>query len=180
MSNTVLTERPVLSHFGVFCRDLDAMVDFYASVFGMVETDRGPGQTMPFTIAFMSGSPTQHHQLALASGRGPDDPSTVMQISFKVKDLDELRRAAARATAAGASNMRGLNHGNALSVYFADVEGNTVEVYLDTPWYVSQPHGDPLDLSKPDEQIWADTERLCRSDPSFMTVQEWQEKFATA
>jgi catechol-2,3-dioxygenase len=168
---------PVLSHFGVFCRDLDTMVNFYSTVFDMVETDRGEGHTMPLTIAFMSGNPTQHHQLALASGRGPDAPSTVMQISFKVKEIDSLREAWRRAEEANATNIRGLNHGNALSIYFSDIEDNTVEVYLDTPWYVSQPHGDPLDLSRPDAEIWSATEQICRQDPTFMTVEEWQQTF---
>lgn len=180
MSETTAPSRPMLSHFGVFCRDLDAMVEFYSEVFGMVMTDRGEGHTMPFTIAFMSGNPLQHHQLALASGRGADSPSTVMQISFKVKTLDELRIASGKATTAGATKLRGLNHGNALSIYFADIEDNTVEVYLDTPWYVEQPHGDPLDLSMPDDEIWAATEAMCRQDPTFMTVEEWQQKFNEA
>jgi catechol 2,3-dioxygenase len=171
---------PVLSHFGVFCRDLDVMAEFYTTVFGMVETDRGQGHTMPFTIAFLSGNPQQHHQLALASGRGADSPSTVMQISFKVKTIDDLREAWQRATEAGATAIRGLNHGNALSIYFLDVEENTVEVYLDTPWYVAQPHGDPLDLSRPDADLWAETERICREDPTFMTVEEWQSTFGEA
>lgn len=169
--------KPVLSHFGVFCRDLDAMVEFYSNVFGMVLTDRGEGHTMPFTIAFLSGNPTQHHQLALASGRDPDAPSTVMQISFKVGALDALRDAWQRAEQAGATKLRGLNHGNSLSIYLSDVEDNTVEVYLDTPWYVAQPHGDPLDLTRPDEEIWAETERICRADPTFMPVEEWQRRF---
>lgn len=180
MSDNTAGFRPMLSHFGVFCRDLDAMVGFYSDVFGMVMTDRGEGHTMPFTIAFMSGNPAQHHQLALASGRGAESPSTVMQISFKVKDIDGLRIAARKATAAGATGLRGLNHGNALSIYFADIEDNTVEVYLDTPWYVAQPHGDPLDLAQPDETIWSETERICRADPTFMLVEDWRRKFADA
>lgn len=171
------TFQPVLSHFGVFCKDLDTMVGFYSTVFDMVETDRGEGKTMPFTIAFMSGNPTQHHQLALASGRGEDSPSTVMQISFKVKTIDDLRDAWKRAEAANATELRGLNHGNALSIYFLDVEQNTVEVYLDTPWYVEQPHGDPLDLNRPDDELWAETERIVRADPTFMTVEDWQQQF---
>ncbi|WP_317451387.1 VOC family protein [Gordonia jinghuaiqii] len=169
--------QPTLSHFGIFCRELDAMVAFYTSVFGMVETDRGEGKTMPFTIAFLSGNPTQHHQLALASGRAPGSPSTVMQLSFKVKTIDDLREAWARAESQGATKIRGLNHGNALSIYFSDVENNTVEVYLDTPWYVEQPHGDPLDLSQSDDEIWEQTEQVCRTDPTFMTVEDWQRKF---
>ncbi|MGD9954515.1 MAG: VOC family protein [Candidatus Nanopelagicales bacterium] len=177
MASNEVTAAPMLSHFGVFCRDLDAMVDFYRSVFGLRLTDKGQGITMPFTIAFLSGSPDQHHQLALASGRSGDAPSTVMQISFKVRSLDELRHVAHRAESAGATKLRGLNHGNALSIYFSDIEDNTCEVYLDTPWYVAQPHGDQLDLSRPDEDIWAETERICRADPTFMTVEDWQKGF---
>jgi catechol 2,3-dioxygenase-like lactoylglutathione lyase family enzyme len=176
MSTTDSCFRPVLSHFGVFCRDLDAMVGFYTSVFGMVQTDRGEGKTMPFTIAFLSGNPSQHHQLALASGRGHDAPSTVMQLSFKVAEIDDLREAWKRAETAGASKIRSLNHGNALSIYFADIEDNTVEVYLDTPWYVEQPHGDPLDLNRTDDEIWSETEQACRRDPTFMTVEVWRQQ----
>jgi catechol 2,3-dioxygenase len=73
--------------------------------------------------------------------------------------------------------MRGLNHGNALSIYFSDIEQNTVEVYLDTPWYITQPHGEPLDLQKSDAQLWAETERGCRADPTFMPVAEWSGRF---
>ena len=169
---------PVLSHFGVFVSDIDLMAAFYCDVFDMKVTDRGEGQTMPFTIAFLSGNPMQHHQLALASGRDLNHPSTVMQISFKIKDIDHLRDARKRALDLGATEMRGLNHGNALSIYFADPEGNTVEVYLDTPWYVAQPHGDPLDLEQSDADIWAETERICKSDPTFMTVEDWRAQFA--
>uniref|UniRef100_UPI002ABDEDE0 VOC family protein n=1 Tax=Paraburkholderia sp. J63 TaxID=2805434 RepID=UPI002ABDEDE0 len=159
---------PQLSHLGIFCHDLDRMVAFYSEVFGMTLTDRGTGITMPFEIAFLSGSPTQHHQLALASTRPEGSVSTVMQISFKVGEIDDLRAIRESALARNASQMRGLNHGNALSIYFSDPEGNTVEVYLDTPWYVTQPHGDPLDLERPDSEIWEQTEKICRADPTFM------------
>lgn len=168
---------PQLSHFGVFCRSLDTMVAFYGDVFGMQVTDRGMGHTMPFEIAFLSGSPLQHHQLALASGRSAEGESTVMQISFKVQTLEELRKTRSRALENGANGMRGLNHGNALSIYFLDPEKNTVEVYLDTQWYVSQPHGDPLDLDRDDDEIWQETERICRRDPSFMPIEQWRASF---
>ena len=102
----------------------------------------------------------------------------LMQLSFKVDTLDNLREARARALKKGASKMRGLNHGNALSIYFLDPEENTVEVYLDTPWYVAQPHGDPLDLDKPDAEIWAETEKIVRADPTFTPVAEWSANFA--
>ena len=171
---------PNLSHLGVFCRDVDKLAVFYREVFDMVETDRGQGITFNMNIVFLSGRPDQHHQLALASGRGPDAPSTVMQLSFKVQEIDHLRVARRRALAHGASGMRGLNHGNALSIYFSDPEDNTVEVYLDTPWYVTQPHGNPLDLEQGDEAIWDQTERVCRADPTFMPVAEWGARFGKA
>ncbi|BEU97841.1 VOC family protein [Acidovorax sp. DW039] len=166
-----------LAHCGIFCRDLDVMKAFYTSVFDMQETDRGQGVTFRFDIIFLSGREDQHHQLALASGRAADAPSTVMQLSFKVKTLDDLREARRRALAHGATGMRGLNHGNALSIYCLDPEENTVEVYLDTPWYVSQPHGDPLDLDQDDATLWAQTEKLVRADPSFMPAAEWSARF---
>jgi catechol-2,3-dioxygenase len=93
-----------------------------------------------------------------------------------VQAIEHLREARRRALARGATRMRGLNHGNSLSIYFSDPEGNTVEVYLDTPWYVTQPHGDPLDLEQPDDTIWAETERIVRADPTFATVDAWRRR----
>jgi catechol 2,3-dioxygenase len=174
MATMTATFSPRLSHFGIYCRDIERLAAFYREVFALVETDRGQGITFAMQLIFLSSSPEQHHQLALASGRPADTPSTVMQLSFKVASLDELREARRRALAHGATGLRGLNHGNALSIYFSDPEDNTVEVYLDTPWYVAQPHGDPLDLDRPDDDIWAETERLCRADPTFAPVDEWR------
>ena len=169
---------PQLSHFGIFVRDIDAMTRFYTQVFGLHLTDRGEGRNFRFQLHFLSGSPEQHHQLVLASGRDAQTPSTVMQMSFKVQAIDDLRRVRANALAFGATEMRGMNHGNALSIYFLDPEGNTIEVYLDTPWYVPQPHGDPLDLEKSDAELWAETEAACRADPGFEPVQAWAARFS--
>ncbi len=172
-----MTNQPQLSHFGIFVRDIDAMTRFYTQVFGLQLTDQGVGRNFKVRLHFLSGSPGQHHQLVLAGGRPPDVPSTVMQMSFKIDAIDDLRRVRRLALEGGATQMRGMNHGNALSIYFADPEDNTVEVYLDTPWYVPQPHGDPLDLEKPDAEIWAETEAICRTDPGFMPVEAWAARF---
>ena len=88
---------PRLAHVGVACFDIDKMIDFYTSVFNLVLTDKGPGNTFPYMLAFMSASPSQHHQLALAQSRPAGTPSTVMQLSFKVDTLDDLREARRRA-----------------------------------------------------------------------------------
>ncbi|MBT2322410.1 VOC family protein [Variovorax paradoxus] len=170
--------RPTPSHFGIFVTDLERMVAFYTETFELTVTDRGVGRTFRNELVFTSASPDQHHQLVLAAGRPADASfSTVMQISFVVPSIQHLRDIWARAEARGATQIRGLNHGNALSVYMLDPEGNTVEIYIDTPFYVSQPHGDPLDLSKDDETLMRETEAICRSDPSFMTLAQWQAQF---
>ena len=170
--------RPTPSHFGIFVTDLERMVDFYTKLFGLTITDRGRGRNFQSDLVFMSASPDQHHQRVLASGRPADAQfSTVMQVSFIVPAIQHLRDIRALALELGATQMRGLNHGNSLSVYFADPEGNTVEVYTDTPYYVAQPHGDPLDLAKSDEEILRETEAIVRQDPTFMPLDEGRKKF---
>ena len=99
-----------------------------------------------------------------------------MQISFKVKNLSQLREARDRALAHGATQMKCISHGNAVSIYCMDPEENIVEVYLDTPWYVAQPHGDPIDLDQPDEVIMSEVEKVVRADPTFMPVEQWQQQ----
>jgi len=168
-----MTSAPMLSHLGLFVTDLRRMTDFYTAVFGLRLTDRGVGRSFKMMLHFLSASPAQHHQIVLAEGRTAGTPSNINQVSFKVETIDALRQVRRRALEHGATDLRGLNHGNALSIYFKDPEENTIEVYLDTPWYVPQPHGDPLDLDRTDAEIWAETERICRDDPGFLPVEEW-------
>jgi catechol 2,3-dioxygenase len=157
------------------------MLTFYMTLFGLKITDKGRGRTFQNDLVFLSAHPEHHHQLVLSSGRPADATfSTVMQLSFKAQAIDDLRRISAAAPRLGASKLFTLNHGNALSVYFCDPEGSTVEVYFDTLFYVAQPHGDPLDLSKSDEEILRETELACRADPSFMTAEEWRRKFVAS
>jgi len=98
---------PRLAHMGIACIDIDKMIDFYISVFNLVLTDKGPGNTFPYMLAFLSANPSQHHQLAMAQSRPAGAPSTVMQLSFKVDTLDDLREARRRALDKGATKMRG-------------------------------------------------------------------------
>ena len=77
----------------------------------------------------------------------------------------------ARARAAGIQDIRQVSHGNALSFYMTDPDGNGIEIFTDTPWYVPQPHGVPIDLSRPSDEILAETERHCRETPGFMPLE---------
>lgn len=171
------TIRPKLTHAGVNCFDIKKMTRFYTEVMGLLETDGGKGITYPVDFVFLSSDPANHHQLVLASNRSPEaKASNINQLSFRVNSLDELRAMWRRVTEYGVKHMRSVSHGIAWSVYFDDPEGNTVEIYLDSPWYVKQPHGDPLDLNRSNEEIMRWTEETCRSDPSFVPVKDFQEK----
>lgn len=164
-----------LTHMGIYVRDLPRMKEFYSSVLGLIVSDEGYAARLGAEICFMSADPKTHHQMVLVSGR-PESATytTVMQISFTVPSLAELRRVRDRALEMGATNMRPISHGNAWSVYFEDPEGNVIEAYLDSPFHVPQPHGDALDLDKSDETILRETEDACRADPGFMPRPEWE------
>jgi catechol 2,3-dioxygenase len=165
--------RPKLTHLGLYVQDLARMVEFYTGVLGLLVTDRGRGTAMPVDLVFLSAEADKHHQIVLASGRAAESVSTINQLSFSVDTLDGLREMQARALRFGARDMRLINHGNAWSIYFKDLEGNTIEIYLDSPFHVPQPHFDPLDLSLSDAEILRQTEEFCRRDPGFMIRSEW-------
>jgi len=164
---------PQLSHGGVFAREVDRLVAFYRQVVGLVVSDRGVSGNGA-EIVFLTAAVEHHHQLVIVSGRAPDGVSTVNQLSFKVAGLDPLKDALRRVRDAGIAEVRQVTHGNALSIYFPDPEGNRVEIYMDTPWYVPQPHGAAVDLSLPNDQIMAWTEKHCRATPGFMPLADWQ------
>lgn len=162
-----------LCHFGIYANDLNRMVEFYTRVFGLTVTDWG-SSTRGMDIAFLSGNPDEHHQLVIAGGR-PNEAtfSTVNQVSFQVAGLDELRRYYAWLVREGVDKLEARDHGNAWSVYFSDPEGNRMEVYTSSPWYVGQPFGEPLDLTQPADVIMARTEAMVRQDPTWKPMTEW-------
>lgn len=164
---------PQMSHCAIYVQDLDRLAKFYSAVLGLVVSDEGRGMTFPADFIFFTADPEKHHQFVLVTGRGPDTVSTINQVSFRVESIDQLRTICDRAVKAGAPKIAPLNHGNALSVYIEDPEGNTIEAYLDTPWYRPQPCGYPLDLGQSDETIMKATEEICRAHPQFMTRDDW-------
>jgi catechol 2,3-dioxygenase len=165
------------SHIGLFATDLSVMENFYRGVLGFVVTDRGQlaSPRGPVDLVFLSRDPTEHHQIVLASGR-PTDLSfnVVNQISFRVGDLGSLRHFHDSVTAAGASELAPVTHGNAISLYFRDPEGNRVELFFDTPWYCEQPCREPVDFACDNATILRETEALARSLPGFKPREQWQ------
>jgi catechol 2,3-dioxygenase len=166
-----------LSHFGLFVFDLPKMVSFYTELLGFVVTDRGTNRGRE--IVFMSRSPSDHHQIVMVPGRtGSRDDQVINQLSFRVASLDDVKAFhAAIKDRVDVGEIRPVSHGNAWSVYFRDPENNRLEVFTDSPWYVTQPRGDALDLSLSNEEIVRQTEAACQGDPGFMPVAQWQAQF---
>lgn len=161
-------------HIGIHVYDLDGMVDFYRDMFGLVVSDYSVEDYLQ--IAFMTGSPEDHHQVVLIGGREPGVVSKHLlnQLSYKADSLEEILEIHRKAKALGLDDIEPVTHGNSWSCYFRDPEGNRQEVYCDTPWYITQPHFTLLDFDKSADEIRAETEALVRADPSFRPRAEWQ------
>lgn len=172
--------RPTLafSHFGFFVRDIARMEDFYTRVLGFTVSDRGELDTPNgrVSLVFLTADAREHHQIVLASGR-PDERAfnPINQISFRVDELAALREMHRLIRQEpGVSEISPVSHGNALSVYFRDPEGNRIELFLDTPWYVDQPMRIPMDMALPDAALWQWAEQTARGLPGFRPVGDWR------
>ena len=162
---------PRLSHVGLYVTDVPKMIDFYTSVLGFVVSDGAEDGR----IAFLSRNPSDHHQVVLVRGRATDlETPMVQQVSFNVGTLGAVQRAFRKVRAAGCENISPICHGNAWSVYFQDPEGNRIEMFCDTPWYLPQPLGFKIDLDKPEDELYGETEAYCRDKAGFMPMEEWR------
>lgn len=156
-----MSGRPKLSfsHVGVFVTDLDKMVDFYTRVLGLVVSDRNEMKDGR-EIAFLTLDPREHHQVAFATGRPADLAyNMIQQLSFRAESLSSLRDMYVALKRELIVELGPISHGNAISAYFRDPEGNRLEVFIDTKWHVPQPCAEPLDLMKSDDEIMSFVER---------------------
>lgn len=169
------------SHFGLFVKDLELMANFYKHVFSMVETDGG--EARGHDIKFLSRDPTEHHQLVLETSRKSAE-TTVQQISFRFLNLGDLRKMMERINSLPEDILDkkmlpyGVNHGTAWSLYCHDPEGNRIEMFIDSPYYVRQPCVSELDFMKSDEEILQETREKFGDDPSFQTLTDWYGELA--
>jgi len=166
------------SHVGLFVNDLDKMVAFYTGLLGFVVSDREVADNGA-EFAFLTGDAREHHQLVLATGR----PATVafnpvQQISFRATSLAALRRLYGKAKAQPITELGPVSHGNAISAYFRDPEGNRFEIFIDTPWHVPQPMRIELDLAVSDAELWRLVEDHARRQPGFKPRADWQADIA--
>jgi len=187
MTATTVKSAPNLmfSHMGISVTDIEKMERFYTNVLGFAVTDRGEAAGMQ--IVFLSRDPMDHHQIVLATGRPAQLPAntanpqfgpSINQISFKMGSLADLRDIHERLMTGGGSDIFPANHGIAWSIYAHDPEGNNLEFFVDTDWYVTQPFLIPLELSKTDAEIAALTKDLCETSAGYEPYGDWRDRVA--
>jgi catechol 2,3-dioxygenase-like lactoylglutathione lyase family enzyme len=168
------------AHVGIFVADLPRMVDFYTRVLGLVVSDRDvypDGRE----IAFLTLDPSEHHQVVFASGRPADLAyNMIQQLSFRAPSLAALRQTYLALKKEPITELGPVSHGNAISCYFRDLEGNRLEVFIDTKWHVPQPCRTDIDLLKSDEEILAFVDKQVASLEGAVVRSEWERNRAAA
>jgi catechol-2,3-dioxygenase len=166
------------SHVGLFVTDIEKMVGFYTRNLGLVISDR---EKRPdgSEIVFMTGDPREHHQVVFASGRPADlQYNMIQQISFRSQSLAALRGVYNQLLKEPIQELGPVTHGNAISCYFRDPEGNRLEIFLDMPWHVPQPFRVPLEMDCSDDELLSFVEDNVRSQPGFVSRAEWSADMA--
>ncbi len=154
-----MAETTGLGHVGIYTQDLMKMRDFYTRVIGLKVADEDlEGRGM----CFLSSDPVaEHHEFVLMKGRkSSEDTQLIQQISFKVPSIQDLREYKKKLEEENLKIDRIVSHGNAFGMYFFDPEDNRVELYYRTGLPVPQPHGDPIDLERSDQELLADAKEL--------------------
>ncbi len=121
-----------LGHVVLKVRERKKAEDFYEGVLGLQVAARMDEPPMTF---FTLGN---HHDLAIieVGALGPNaaaDSPGLFHAAFKVgNSTDELREAKEHLEAAGVAIAATTDHTVSQSIYFADPDGNTIELYVDT------------------------------------------------
>jgi catechol-2,3-dioxygenase len=140
-----------LGHMGFYVKDVERSVAFYRDILGLQVSDRSPRGAV-----FMTAQDrlAEHHELYIAPGR-EGDGKILQQISFRCASLGDVKEFYRTFVERQVPIERVWTHGNTVSIYFQDPDGNSVEVYWPTGIDVPQPFGKPMDLTKSDEEIVA-------------------------
>jgi len=149
-----------LGHLGFYVKDVER------DILGLQVSDRSPRGSV-----FMTAQDrlAEHHELLIAPGRQDGTANTIQQISFRCASLADVKDFYRLFMERKVPIQRIVTHGNTVSIYFEDPDGNTVEVYWPTRIDVPQPFGKPVDLTKSDEEIMAEVHRVVRESEASTT-----------
>lgn len=168
------------SHCVLKVRDLDSMVSFYCDALGFRVADLG--EVAPeMRIAFLSGSSSDHHQLGLLEGRGESEETSLDHNAFRVDSIEDVQGMVEWVASDGRiGDGFPVTHGNAVSVYFKDPEGNGIEIFSDTPWHVQQPQIRGWDPSQSSVDVLASVESRFATEPGFASMESYRASQAEA
>ena len=165
------TEISALGYIGIQSQRLEDWTGFATRLLGMQPVDRGGG-----TRAFRMDDRKQRIVIDRAQGEG------TRFFGWEVADATALDALAARLEQAGVAvtaepqaladnrRVRGL-------ISFRDPAGNRLEAFMDTPWYINQPHRHDIDFSMSDEEIYTASEAHAKADPTFQPIEDWRAEF---
>ena len=139
-----------LSHVGVFVKGLKQMTEFYCDTLGLTESHRN-GDRMVFLTADLE---KEDHEVVLVTGRD-GDAKIIQQLSFRVKDVEDVRSFYQTFQDMGVEIQQTVSHGAGVSCYFYDPEGNRVEVFADIEMPNGRGYSGPIDLEKSKEELVA-------------------------
>lgn len=118
-----------IGHAHLKVRDLQRSVEFYTRFLGLKLVEQLDGK-----YAFLSGGQA-HHEIALQQlgpGAAPSDPSAIglYHVAFEAPDRRSLALAFSALRQSGV-DVSAVDHGISWALYFADPDGNGLELYVD-------------------------------------------------
>lgn len=161
-----------LSHFELYVKNVASMENFYTNHLGFIITDRGEGKD---AMVFLSRNPNEHHQLVLNPRLSDTEiESPIDHISFRVNSISSLR-IFHEILKTRSTTFQTVSHGTTWSIYLQDPEENRIEIFADTPWYVSQPCRFEIDFDLSNEELIKFTEDKIKELPGFEAIKIWEE-----
>ena len=144
-----------LSHVVLYVGDLGKMTAFYRDVLGFTVTHESPGRMVFLT----SDREREDHEIALAVGR-EGSAKIVNHIALHVPTVEDVREFYAQFKGTGVPIDHCVSHGNTVSCYFLDPEGNRLEVFAMIDVDPGRGYHGPLDLEKSAEALTAQVKGL--------------------
>jgi catechol 2,3-dioxygenase len=125
-----MTAAPTLHHVSLKTNQLDAMIDWYATVAGFRVMHKFPGG------AWLTNDSANHRLGFLCSPQLSDDPDKLLRTgihhaAFEFGSLDDLLDNYVRLKGEGIVPHAALDHGMTISLYYVDPDGNSVELQAD-------------------------------------------------
>ena len=158
------THIPQLHHVTLKTTRLDEMIAWYGEVTGMTVHFAFPGG------AWLSNDGANHRLALLTTPAISDDPAKLSHTglhhtAFEFADMDGLLDTYARLKQAGITPHIALDHGMTMSIYYADPDGNSVELQCDifgdwaqsTQWMKTSPEfaANPIGMAVDGDKLLA-------------------------